>query len=396
MMTNLASPTRVLSLDRLGIGDLERAAVYLSGRDRPSVVVVRDARPFPELEEAFLDLERGFGAVRLDRIVPNPRSEDIGSMVGEAKGRDVDLVIGVGGGSALDSAKAVSLMLANPGLLEDYLGSQPGRTPERKGPKLLLIPTTTGTGSEVTRFGVYTDRSGRKHTLASPFIQPDAALLVASAVQDIPPALLAATAYDAITHALETLWNRNATSLSDSLATDALCALLNAVTPAFAARSRGSRDASVTALLEAACLAGAAFNITGTAAIHALSFVLSEEWHQSHGLACAFFVDSVYQANLAHEPTLHKLAAAARRLPDAVATGDDEAAAAWLGRRLVELRSSLKLPATFAELGVERGALGPGRIAELFDKIQSDRKLGNNAVALDREAVRALVAAKLG
>lgn len=408
MLTTLASPTRIVSFDGLEGETLARAALCLSGSPSSRVLIVRDPRPFPSLDPAIEHLATLRPVAVLDRVVPNPRSEDVAAMAVAgmgATGAPPGLVIGIGGGSALDSAKALALMLANPGDLDDYLGPMASRKPAAKGPKLLLIPTTTGTGSEVTRFGVYTMRSGRKATLASPFLQADAALLVAEAVADIPPALLAATAYDAITHALETLWNRNATELSDALAHEALESLMSLVRPAFEARSSGRRDPSVGLLLEAACAAGVAFNLTGTAAIHALSFILSEEWHQSHGVACAFFADSVYAANSSDAGTRAKLAKAARRMADRAGypgragvegfAGDTEAAA-WLGERLVELRDYLGLPGNFRDIGLSPGELSDSRIALLFDKVQDDAKLKNNILALDAAAVRKLVRAKLG
>jgi len=394
VLTNLASPTRILSLDALDGDGLGRAAFYLTSGAPPRIVLVRDGRPFLALEPALAFLAGRFPALILDRIVPNPRSEDIGAMAEAARDFKPTLVIGVGGGSALDSAKAVSLLQANPGDLDDYLGPNAPRKPEKKGPPLLLIPTTTGTGSEVTRFGVYMSRAGRKYTLASPCLQATAALLVATAVADIPPALLAATAYDAVTHALETLWNRNATALSDELATEALVALLDNTRSAFDARAEGRRDASVTRLLAAACAAGVAFNLTGTAAIHALSFILSEEWHLPHGVACAFFTDAIYSANAALPLVAKKLAAVARTLEPSAPT-DDAVDSARLGRRLVELRAHLGLPARFADLDVGAADLPPARVAALFDKVQEDSKLANNAAALDAKAVRKLVQEKL-
>ena len=421
LLSSLASPTRILALEALNGEGLAAVALYLSASTSSPIVVVRDPRPFSALDPALADLASRRPVAILDRVVPNPRSEDIGAMVEAARqafgGQAPGLIIGIGGGSALDSAKALAFMLANPGDLDDYLGPSASRKPEAKGPKLALIPTTTGTGSEVTRFGVYTDRVGRKYTLASPLLQPDAALLVAAAVADIPPALLAATAYDAITHALETLWNRNATPVSDSLAHAALVELLRLAGPAYEARRGGETDGPTAALLAAACSAGVAFNVTGTAAIHALSFVLSEEWHQPHGVACAFFTDSVYSINSALPAIRAKLARVAREVArDAAhddarskpedsaakrsaageeAFSDDIRAAAWLGEKLVALRRSLGLASTFSDLGVGAAELPESRIASLFDKVQDDQKLKNNAVLIDAQSMRALVAAKL-
>jgi alcohol dehydrogenase class IV len=239
----------------------------------------------------------------------------------------------------------------------------------------------------VTKFGVYTARSGRKYSLANPLLQADAALLVASLVADIPPALLASTAYDAMTHALETLWNKNATPVSDLLAAEALTQLLCYFQPAYDARKAG-RSQGTAELLAAACAAGVAFNNTGTAAIHALSFILSEEWHVPHGAACAFFTEDVFAFNAA-DPRVHaKLEAVAKGLWPQVA---DPVKRLW--DELLRLKAHTGLPRRFADIA-GAGELSDTRIAELFDKCQSDFKLLNNVPPMGVEAVRQLVGAK--
>ncbi len=401
MLFPLASATKVVRVDELSAEDFRRSAAFLSGSASARVLVVKDPRPFPALDRPLADFLAGRESLVLDRIVPNPRSEDIMEMADAARSFKPDLVVGIGGGSALDSAKAVCALVAHEGDLDDYLGPQATRKLEGRGPKSLMVPTTTGTGAEVTKFGVYTARSGRKFSLASPYLQADAALLAASLVAEIPPALLASTAYDAITHALETLWNRNGTAVSDLLASDALVALLRAFRPAYEARVAGRADAGAAALtadlLAAACAAGASFNLTGTAAIHALSFILSEEWHVPHGAACAFFAEDVYDYNAAERSVRAKLAAAARRAfgeAECGGPGDDGAAARRLRTELADLKRRTGLPSRFADIGADPAVLTDERIAALFDKCQEDFKLKNNLLPMDAAAVRALVGSK--
>lgn len=388
----LSTATRIASFSSLGPGSLSAALLAVSGKVDPVVVVIRDPRSFPALDSALEGAVLAGGGIVLDRVVPNPRVEDIMEMSRLAAPFRPDIVLGVGGGSALDSAKAVAFMARNQGDLEEYLGPGATRKPEAKGAPLVLVPTTTGTGAEVTKFGVYTARSGRKFSLGTPFLQADAALLVADAVADIPPALLASTAYDAVTHALETLWNRNATPLSDAVAAEALVCLLENAEIAYCSRLGGRSD-GVRDLLESACAAGVAFNMTGTAAIHALSFVLSEEWHVPHGAACAFFTDAVYAVNSIAAPTKAKLAGVARRLSFAPAFAGEGDAIAWLGDYLAGLRGRFGLPGRFSEIGEFPGATLD--VAALFDRAQDDFKMKNNAVALGPEAVRDIVERKL-
>jgi len=397
MLFPLVSSTRICECDALDADALEQAAAFLSGSVRARVLVVKDPRPVPAFDKALAGFLKGHDHLILDRIVPNPLTDDIMSMVNPARDFRPDLVIGFGGGSALDSAKAVRVMMAHDGDLDEYLGPAATRKLEKQGPKLILIPTTTGTGSEVTKFGVYTARSGRKYSLNSPLLQADAALLVSSLVADIPPSLLAATAYDAITHALETLWNRNATPVSDLTASYALRELLTWFPRAWDARQAG-KSTGVKELLAAACAAGASFNQTGTAAIHALSFIMSEEWHLPHGPACAFFTEDVFDFNCTDGSTRTKLASVYRSLeretPVVSASLTDQEAVLRLRQELVGLKLRTGLPSRFADLPNAAQPLSEEKIAELFDKVQDDFKMKNNIVPMDAEAVRRIVRSK--
>ncbi len=387
MLFSVQSSTKVQALDHLDAATLRQVTAFLANRTDARVLLIKDPRPFPLLDKVLAEFVEPARMRVDDRIVPNPQTADIMAMVADARVFAPDLVLGIGGGSALDSAKAVCAMAGHEGDLDDYLGPHATRKLERRGAKLLLVPTTCGTGAEVTKFGVYTARSGRKYSLGSPLLQADLALLVAALVADIPPALLASTAYDAMTHALETLWNKNATPVSDLLATDALVNLLRFFQPAYDARKAG-RSEGTAELLAAACAAGVAFNNTGTAAIHALSFILSEEWHVPHGAACAFFTEDVFAFNAVDPRVRPKLEAVANQLWPRAAEPVKR-----LADELLRLKVHTGLPCRFADIA-GAGVLTDARLAELFDKCQTDFKLLNNVPPMGVEAVRQLVGAK--
>jgi len=399
MIEYLASGTRFAESATFSADLLEEALLFLAAPQTPVLFVV-DPRPFPVRDRALRDLGGRREIHILDRVVPNPASADIMAMAETARELKPAAVIGIGGGSTLDSAKAVALLLANDGDLDEYLGAEATRKPASRGPTLFLVPTTTGTGSEATRFGVYTNRAGRKCTLASPLLQADAAWLCDALVADLPPPLVAATGYDALTHALETLWNRTATPASDALAQRAAAAVLRGIEPAW--REAGDPSASGAAraaLLRAAALAGIAFNVTGTAAIHALSFVVSEEWHLSHGAACAFFTEDVFDLNSADPAVRAKLVRLGRSvLVPVQSAADDRGVLAALRTRLVGLKNLMGLPSRFNDIP---GFIAPPdprqreALLSRFDKTQNDPKLKNNRVALDQDRVRALVAGKM-
>jgi alcohol dehydrogenase class IV len=306
------------------------------------------------------------------------------------------------------------MLTANEGLLDEYLGPNPARKIGTKGPLLVLIPTTAGTGSEVTRFGVYTARTGRKYTLASPLLRSDAAVLCAALVADLPQALVASAGFDALTHALETLWNRNATPLSDALAEEAAVAVLETLLPAWeeagrrADASKGGAPARA-ALLAAANKAGIAFDKTGTAAIHALSFILSEEWHLPHGSACAFFTDTVYGLNSRHPAVAAKLARILRRTGQAAGlspAATDAEAAELLGKVIGTLRERIGLANVFSDLAdldqpvsgeKPHGAVAPDLDSTLrrFASALTDPKMANNLVPVGQAELTALIVPKL-
>ncbi|HON13058.1 MAG TPA: iron-containing alcohol dehydrogenase, partial [Treponema sp.] len=236
MIGAIASPTKIIEVPQCTARALDEVLVYTTGlAGSGDILCIIDPRPFPVRDQALAELGKTWKLRIMDRIVPNPESKDIMAMVEEARNRRPAAVIGIGGGSTLDSAKAVSMLIENPGDLDEYLGPEAARKAQARTIPLILIPTTTGTGSEVTRFGVYTARSGRKYTLNSPVLQAEVALLAHNLVADLPPALVAATGYDALTHALETLWNKNATPLSDRLAEEAAAAILKSLEPAWQA-----------------------------------------------------------------------------------------------------------------------------------------------------------------
>jgi alcohol dehydrogenase class IV len=138
-------------------------------------------------------------------------------------------------------------------------------------------------------------------------------------------------------------------------------------------------------MLEGACMAGTGFTMTGTAAGHALSFILSEEWHVPHGVACAFTMEDVYRLNLRDEKTRQRLAQVAKAI-----FGKDDAN--MLLDRILELKKKFGLPFTFRDLNIN---LDENRIGELFDKSLDDPKMKNNIVPVDKEIIFELMKGKL-
>lgn len=390
MFEQAITSTKIITTGRLSSGDLDKLIFYCGGDEaRPSVIM--DNNPLPPRDEMLKQLQRIRQVEMLNKVFPDPKVDDIMSMVNEMRAKAINVVIGIGGGSSLDSAKAVAAILSNGGDLNDYLGADATRKIEKRDVKLILIPTTAGTGSEVTKVGVYTSRGGRKYTLGHPLMQADIALLVTEYVDTLPPALTASTAFDALSHALETLWNRNATSLTDKVAIESAVHLLKWMEIAYDSSLTGAKEGRAE-MLEGACMAGTAFSMTGTAAVHALSFILSEEWHVPHGVACAFTLEDVFRLNLQDQKTKQRLLQIAKKLFGEEEEGEDDSLIAALLDRIIVLKKKFNLPFTFKDLKIE---LTEDRIEELFTKSLDDPKMKNNSIPVDRETVFELIKCKL-
>ena len=384
MTESILSTTRILAYEDLSVEELNRVVAYLAGPEA-RVAVVEDKTPL-QFRSKLLDAyqQSSDRVVRLDNVYPDPKVEDIMQMAETLRDKHIDVIIGFGGGSTMDSAKGVAAVLSNGGDLEEYLGAAATRKIEKHSVKLILIPTTAGTGAEVTKFGVYTARTGRKYTLNNPMLQADVALLVSSYTYDLPAKLTAATAFDALSHALETLWNKNATPVSDLVAIQSAVHILQVMEGAY------ENDKEQRAkMLTGACMAGISFNMTGTAACHALSFILSEEWHVPHGMACAFTLEDVFRINMQEASTCAKLAKVAAGIfgPQE----NDKEAAERLLERIISLKKKFGLPFNFADIGVDKSA---EELCPLFDKSLEDPKMWNNVPPFDLDRVYSIVKGK--
>jgi phosphonate metabolism-associated iron-containing alcohol dehydrogenase len=236
----------------------------------------------------------------LDSIRPNPDMQTIERSAVWAATKQIDAVIALGGGSAIDAAKVLALLLANPAYpsLERIL-KHPGEFAWGRSLPLVAIPTTAGTGAEVTPFATVWDMvNGRKFSLADPHIRPDIALLDASLLGSLPASEFRWSGLDTISHALESIWNRNATKQSRSRAFKALSMAVDALPQCLA----GSSGKAVSDMQIASTLAGLAIAETRTALAHSISYPITARFGVPHGLACSFTLLPILRRNQA---TLH-------------------------------------------------------------------------------------------
>jgi len=246
-----------------------------------------------------------------DAVEANPSIATVEQALDAYRSQDCQGLIAVGGGSPMDAAKAVGVLAANPGKLSDYVGIGKVIHPL---PPLIAVPTTTGTGSEVTQFTVITDHAQRrKVVIGSPLVAPSHALLDPELVANLPTGLLGATAMDALTHAVESVISTFASPFTDGLALQAIRMIAADLPKPVTLAARAN-------LLYASTIAGMAFSYARTGLVHGMAHPLSAYYDVPHGLANAILLPHVLTYNApACEPALARVAEALGQPPNSAA-----------------------------------------------------------------------------
>jgi alcohol dehydrogenase class IV len=306
-------------------------------------------------------------ATVFSEVLADPPELSVQSAVDAARAGGVDGVIGFGGGSSLDTAKLVALLVRTPQALPDIYGIGLAR-----GPRLPLVqvPTTAGTGSEVTPISILTTPSHEKKGVVSPLLYPDVALLDSRLTLGLPASVTAMTGVDAMVHAIEAFTTRlKKNPLSDALAIKAL-QLLYANLPA--AVSDG-KDATVREnMLLGSLFAGMAFANAPVGAVHALAYPLGGHYGLPHGLTNSLVLGPVLEFNSNAAQGLYAQLGRAI-LPDLAGSGDQAAATAFVAAIRARV-AAMPYAQTLRDAGVKQGDLR--MLAEDAMKVQ--RLLVNN------------------
>jgi alcohol dehydrogenase class IV len=332
------------------------------------------------LERVLTPLERaGVRAHIFDQVEPNPRDHTVLEAFEFAKKKECDLIIGLGGGSPIDSAKAVGILMTNPGPLQDYLRGTAVKNPL---PPLIAIPTTSGTGSEVTQFSVVTDTERSfKAGIGSPFLIPRVGIVDPSLMESMPPPLAAATGMDALTHAIESFVSTNSQPFSDALGLHAIRLIGEYLRPSVA---NGANQEARSQMAMASTLAGVAFSNAGVGLVHAMAHPLGGRYDLPHGVANAILLPLVMNFNLIAR--LEKFGQVAQALGEKV----EGLSAVDAGKKAVEavrqLSADVGIPGRLSEAGVK--AEGIGQLAA--DTMNMKRALGFNPRVVKVEEVERL------
>lgn len=287
----------------------------------------------------------GVGFDVFDTIEPNPRDTTIEAAWNEVKDNGIEAVVGLGGGSALDGAKGIAVLAVNGGRLNEYDG--PGKITKGALP-ILAIPTTAGTGSEVTSNAAITDTAKHyKMSLRSPSIIPSLALMDATLLATLPAKIAAESSMDAIIHAAESLTSNGANILSEGIARQALEYLCPNIRPFVANRSK---PAIAEKMLIGSLLAGTVIGNTGTGNDHALARALGGAYDLPHGLGCSLMFPYVVRFNFIACPDKYR--EFARILGLDVDRRNDSAVCDMLVEELFRLCADLGIPTTLKAAGL--------------------------------------------
>lgn len=282
-----------------------------------------------------------------DEIDPEPglKLADKGAKL--AKKAKCDCVVGVGGGSAMDVAKAVSILLTNGGKAEDYLGL--GKIKKPGVPKI-MVPTTAGTGAEVTFTAVFiNEKTKSKGGMNGDPLYPDAAILDPALTLSMPPSITATTGIDALTHALEGFVSTQAHHISDMYALEAIDLISNNLGIAYA---NGDNLEARSNMLMGSLLAGKALATAGVGLVHAMAYPLGGMFGIPHGLANAVLLPYVMDYNIIGDP--NKFAILAEIMGQEIDGLSIREAALRSVDAVYQLNSDVNIPKTLADLKIPR------------------------------------------
>ncbi|MGA3852342.1 iron-containing alcohol dehydrogenase [Bacillus pumilus] len=287
--------------------------------------------------EAYLQ-EAGYSVVVFDQVSPNPRDSECLAGAELFRKEQASAVIAIGGGSPMDTAKAIALLGPNGGIPEDYIS---GKKAYANLSPFICIPTTAGTGSEVTRSSVITlAASHKKITLKHGLLRPTIAILDPALTLTVPKGITAATGVDALVHAIEGYSCKVTNPISKAMGASAMETIVKYLPKAY---ENGSDLEARYKMQEGSLLAGLCFGSADVAAVHCLAEALGSLYDTPHGIANAVFLPYVMQFNAVENKALH--AELAKIMSFADKTDSDDVAIQKLIDGMYTFTKNLGIPA---------------------------------------------------
>jgi len=336
-----------------GAGAIGGAGAIIQRHGGKKILVVVDpgfakAGPFKKVTDALEN--RGLPFVLFDAVEPEPRVE-VADRCGElAREKGCDFVLGVGGGSAMDTAKAAAILATNEGRARDFQGLD--KVPRPGLPKG-MIPTTAGTGSEVTFTAVFVNAEEKKKGgINSPFLYPEMSILDPELTLSLPPAVTASTGMDALTHAIESYTSKAASPISEMFSVEAIRRIGNALRQAV---DNGSDLNARSEMLFGSLLAGIGLANAGVTAAHSLAYPLGGIYRVPHGVANALLLPAVMEYNVFS--CMEKFSRIADAMGEKVEGLSVREAAILAVEKVKRLARDLGVPQRLSDLGIPQPAL---------------------------------------
>lgn len=335
---------------------------------KPVRVLICSIDPLSDITDGLKVRLEGAGIIVMTdtSIIAEPSFSDFLTLMDHVSAFDPELVVGIGGGSVLDVAKLVAAQLGNTQRLEDYVGI--GLLKQRSR-LLVCVPTTSGTGSEVSPNAILVDDAdGQKKGIISPFLVPDIVYVDPMLTHSLPPAITAATGIDALTHCLEAYTNKHAIPFIDNFALEGMRRISAHIIDAV---EDGSNAVAREQVALGSLYGGFCLGPVNTAGVHALSYPLSSLYHLSHGLSNALLLPWVMEYNIPASPARHAEVALAL----GCTRGKDDMETALAGvEKIRYIKRACGIPSRLSDVGVKEESL-PGMAR---DAMKVQRLLKNN------------------
>ncbi|MDN3362966.1 iron-containing alcohol dehydrogenase [Priestia megaterium] len=370
-------------LSYTGWGSLQQLLPEVKKYDPAHILIVTD----PVLKDIGLVdkvsaplIQNGYEVDVYADTAPEPPLALGEKLVSYAKSRKYDLVIGVGGGSALDLAKLTAVLAVHDGAVEEYLNLTGTKQITEKGLPKILIPTTSGTGSEVTNISVLSLESS-KDVVTHDHLLADAAIVDPELTLSVPSKVTAATGIDALIHAVEAYVSVNANPVTDALALKAIRMISSSLRTAV---ENGEDKEARTQMSYGSYLAGLAFFNAGVAGVHALAYPLGGQFHISHGESNAVLLP--YVMGYIRSSCVTKMRDIFEALGGNATSLSEEKASYQCVKQLQSLVKDVGIPQTLRGFDIPESALQ--RLTE--DGVQQKRILARSPLPLHEKDIRAI------
>lgn len=372
--------SKSLAVARGGAGSVLVEKLVAMGCRAPFVVTDCGVLSAGLLDKTLTGLkDAGMSVASFSDVLADPPESVILAATAAAIEHKADCILGFGGGSSMDVAKLVAVLASGREKLGDIYG-----VGQIKGSRLplVLVPTTAGTGSEVTPISIVTTGENEKKGVVSAVLLPDLAFLDAELTLGLPPHITAATGIDAMVHAIEAYTSKRLKNpVSDCLAREALRLLTANLRPACA---DGKDILARENMLLGACLAGIAFANSPVGGVHALAYPVGARFHVAHGLSNSLVLAPVLRFNLPHAASLYAELASAIGAPD----GTTDQKADWFLNYFASLPGTLGLETRLRDVGIQETDLD----SLACDAMKQTRLLVNSPREINLADARALYA----